>query len=423
MKTNYFSKVENKYVFNVSLIFWHLFVAISTLVVVVGFAVFIWSIIPPVEKKVVKPSYPLKMQYPAPAQVSFAELTMDNTVPPPPAVAEGPVEVPATEVIVPTKDDTTGLNAYTKSLNKFKKTIPPTKYSWEGSGFWNYPEGEAMWKYYQYDKYREWIATEYSMEEKLNESYRSSNATTYADKSLLLEEYVRVLNPLPEPKRIEVLPILLYYLVDNVAQNVTVLSSLSKVTLKMNQEQTLSYIESLVRFSNNYKSNGAQMIDYVASIIDKFDISQRVGIIDGLMEYYRAYFGENFVNQKEATDLFLPMIPQIKKEDQTTLFAKYNSLYIDKNYSRDQEIVKIENEYNQAKLAIDAKYETEKGIALQKYYETKSTKQERLYQSLIGIAGGIVLIVMIGTFLVFFSIQRSVRKLEKRLAPDDKLDE
>ena len=60
MKTKYFEKVENKYVFNLTLIFWHIFIAISTLAIVVSLAVLLWSIIPASEKKVEKKAYPEK---------------------------------------------------------------------------------------------------------------------------------------------------------------------------------------------------------------------------------------------------------------------------------------------------------------------------------------------------------------------------
>jgi len=79
MKTNYFSKVENKYVFNVSLIFWHLFITLSTLAVVVCLAIFLWSIIPASQREVEKKPYPAKKQYPEPIKVELNELQIEVT--------------------------------------------------------------------------------------------------------------------------------------------------------------------------------------------------------------------------------------------------------------------------------------------------------------------------------------------------------
>lgn len=61
MKTNYFSKIENKYVFNVSLIVWHLFIMIATLSVLISLAIVLWSVFPPSERTVVKNPYPEKL--------------------------------------------------------------------------------------------------------------------------------------------------------------------------------------------------------------------------------------------------------------------------------------------------------------------------------------------------------------------------
>ena len=60
MKTNYFTKVEDKYVFRVSTAFWHLLIGIITIAAIVGIVLLVWSIIPP-------------------GKVSFATPLMDGT--------------------------------------------------------------------------------------------------------------------------------------------------------------------------------------------------------------------------------------------------------------------------------------------------------------------------------------------------------
>ena len=72
MKYAYVTQVENKYVFNVSLIFWHLFIAISTLVVVTSLLVFLWSLIPASQKDVEK------QPYPEPVKVALNELQLET---------------------------------------------------------------------------------------------------------------------------------------------------------------------------------------------------------------------------------------------------------------------------------------------------------------------------------------------------------
>mgnify|MGYP001568389495 FL=1 len=72
MKNSYVTQVENKYVFNVSLIFWHLFIALATLVIAASLVIFLWSLIPASQKDVEK------QPYPEPVKVSLNELQLET---------------------------------------------------------------------------------------------------------------------------------------------------------------------------------------------------------------------------------------------------------------------------------------------------------------------------------------------------------
>ena len=134
-KNAYISKVENRYVFNVSLIFWHLFIALSTLVIVVSILIFLWSIIPASQKDVEK------QQYPAPVKVALSELQLKETKEEAQSLTTEQVQT-APSVNQQLFEDTNGKGDYVVSLNTLKTLIPPTKYSWQGSGSWSYPYGE-----------------------------------------------------------------------------------------------------------------------------------------------------------------------------------------------------------------------------------------------------------------------------------------
>ena len=58
MKHNYFEKVENKYVFNLTLIFWHIFIALATLALTISIVILLWGIIPPFKHSVKKEADP-----------------------------------------------------------------------------------------------------------------------------------------------------------------------------------------------------------------------------------------------------------------------------------------------------------------------------------------------------------------------------
>lgn len=415
MKTNYFSKVENKYVFNVSLIFWHLFIALSTLVVAASLVIFLWSIIPPSQREVEKKPYPAKREYPAPIKVNLSELQIEETKEEAPPVAPEQVQT-TTTAAQPPVEDTKGKGDYDSALNTLKTLIPPAKYSWQGSGYWTYPYGERYWTVYKQEKYRQWNATELGIEDKLKAAYRRANADTYPDKKLILDGYIGVVNLLPEEKRLAALQYLINNVANNISQNVNICQSLGKVVSKMSREENISYLNQLSLFGKKNPNDGTPFIDYAATIIDKFAISKQAEIIDRLIIGYNNYFSNNLSMLKEATDLFLPLIAQIKAEQQPKAITQYYGVFRNKNYARDNAIAEIENEYQQAINEIENQYNLDQLAAQQKYFSAKMSKAEYRLKSLAGIGGGILLTVLIAVVLVFFSIQRSVRKIEEKIS-------
>ncbi len=418
MNTQYFTKVENKYVFNVSLIFWHLFIALSTMVVVVSLAIFLWSIIPASQREVEKKPYPVKTLYPAPIKVDINELQITETKEEAPPVVPEQIQTTTTATQQPV-EDLKGKSAYDSTLNTLKILIPPSKYSWQGSGYWSYPNGERYWTFYKLEKYRQWNATEAGVEDKLKAAYQRANAGKYPDKKLILDGYVGVLKLLSEEKRLGALQDLISNVSDNISQNVNVCQSLSKVVSKMSKEENISHLNQLALFGKKNPNDGSLFIDYTATIIDKFDVSKRAEIVDRLIIGYNNYFSNNFAMLKEATDLFLPLVAQIKAEDQPKTIIQYYGVFRNKNYARDNSIAQIENEYQQAINEIENQYNLDQLAAQQEYFSDKMTKGKYLLKSLAGVGGGIALIVLIALVLVFFSIQRSVRKIEEKISMQD----
>jgi len=412
MKTNYFTKVEDKYVFNISLIFWHLFIAIATLSIVVSIFIFLWSVIPSSERKVEKQAYPAKQEYPAPVMVAINELNLEEIkqVDPLPDI-QITYTPPAKQVY----EDLTGLDEYENSLKVLKTLIPPSKYSWDGKGDWYYPQGKRYWDTYQNEIYRKWIASEPGIEDKLKTSYKTSNANNYLTKKQILDGYINVLKVLPEEKRLNSLEILMNNLANNIDQNLKTFQSLVGVVSIMKNEKNNAYLRQLVLFGNRNPNDGSALIDYTASIIAKFDTSQRVSIINNLLNGYYSYFNQQLPSQKEATDLFLQLIPQIKASVQSKAINQYYSLYINKNISRNNKIQQIEQQYQAAMNQVDNDYALEISKAQIEFESNKEVKHEYRYKSMLGVGSGILSIVLIASVLVFLSIQRSVRRIEEKI--------
>lgn len=420
MKTNYVTKIENKYVFNLSLIVWHTFIALSSIAVVVSFGIFLWSVVPAWQKKVEKSPYPAKSEYPAPIAVSISELQLGG------AKEEAPTLTPEqVKAISPTKqqpaEDLTGKKEYEVSLNTLKTLIPPSKYSWAGSGYWTYPLGERYWTYYKQEQYRQWISTESGIEDKLQFSFIKAEARNYTEKQQMLDGYINVVKLLPENKRLIALQSLIDNTSNSVSINLTILESIAKVVLKMPNEENVNYMDLLASFGKSNPNDGPTFIDYTSTIIEKFARSQRVDIIDRLISSYDNFFSRNLAKQQDVTNLFLPLVSQIKGELQPKAIIQYYRVFLEKNHERDLRINQIDNEYKQLIAEIDDKFQLDQINATQQYYDKKVKKAELRTKSLAGIGGGILLIVLIATILVFLSIQRSVRKIEEKISPQDNI--
>jgi hypothetical protein len=374
----------------------------------------LWSNLPANHKKVVKQPYPEKKEYPDPVKVTVAELTIGGIE---------NIETPNFEErIIPQVSeerepiqDMTGKKEYDLLYDTLKILIPPSKYSWRGSGYWSYPNGKRYWDIYQKEMYREWVITDQGLDNKLNNSFGKAKAQNYLDKKKVLGGYVGIIKLLPEEKRLKGIE----YLIDNVADNPTrdsvLYASISEVVKKVDPSNDIDYIDVLSRFGKYNPNDGIPFISYIASIINKFDKTQHSAIIESFLSCYYQVFDQNFAKQKDATDFYIPLAAQLRPDQQSGLLYNYYRIYLKKNLLRDNEIDKIELEYQQAVNRIDNRF-LEDQMNAQNEFEAKKVEKEKIrFRSLTGIGGGIVLIVLIATFLAFLSIQRSVRKMERKM--------
>ncbi len=418
MKTNYFTKVEDRYVFNVSLIFWHLLIALATLAIIASILIFLWGIVPASLKKVEKQPYPEKEVYPAPIKVSISELNLDRTETKDlPEIDESMIKEKEQKQL-PT-EDLTGKGEFEAIIDTLNVLIPPTKYSWKGKGYYTYPQGKTSWDIYKREIYRRWVVTESGITAKLNRSYQKTNAKKYTEKKKLVEGYIMILKLLPENKRLNALEQMINNVANNIQRNNAILNALSNVISKIDNTEVknINIISLLTNFGVNNPNEGIPFINYVSTIIGEFDKTQQYkSVINLIYGFNRRYlFNQNIDLQKEATNLYIPLIPQLKIDQQSGALIQYYNVFLDKNNKRNDQIKQIESNYEQAIAEIESKFVADQKSAL-RVYESKKAKKEKLrLRALTGIGGGIVLIVLIATFLAFLSIQRSVRKMEDKM--------
>jgi hypothetical protein len=182
MKPKFLSSLEEKYVFKISRYFWHIFVGLATFIIIAGIGYLLWGIVPSSHAKVEKKEYPTVVQ------VSLDELKGEK----PTSQATPTIQQPPTTP-KQTVESAEGSDGFNQSMNELKKLIPPAKYSWDSIGHWNFPFGEYYYQTYkntQYENnYRRWQIDQEGIENKLNQQYSTLSASTYNDKTQLLDAY------------------------------------------------------------------------------------------------------------------------------------------------------------------------------------------------------------------------------------------
>ena len=413
-KNNYFTKVEDKYVFNLSLIVWHLIIMLASIAVAAGIIVFIWTIAPTFKQKVKKDPYPVRAEYPAPVAVSLSDLNLQKATPvlPQKEIVAEPENITQEPVI-----DTTGLANYTVSLNIFKSLFKES--DWAGAGYWSYPYGKEYWDFYQKEKYRSWVISKPSIQSRLESSYRRTDADSYLKKKLLLDGYIDVVKNRPSEVRDQLFDILITHNTKNINDTHRNCVSLSKLLLTLPNNVDLKHINNTLIFLKRYESSGNELIDYASSILIKITPPQRAAVLSSIRNSYSSFFDKEFTKQKEATDMFLTLLPEIKENNQNNVINQFYRVYTIKNRERNQKINQIELEYQYKVNQVEEKYNDRLFRAEMKYNSRKEIKASYKYRSLLVIGGGILLIVLIATILAFLSIQRSVRKIENKISLEE----
>lgn len=403
MKTKKISKFEEKYIFNISLTFWRIIIAIGILGAILGILLLLWGIIPPFKQS------PNKEKYPPIVTFSVSELkekVLPKQLRETTKSQEELKQISKTETVVDkisqkTTDEINYLATY-DSL----KILFPKKYDTKlTKGHWYYPHGKKYWDHYKRSEYRKWIVDVRGLDDLINSVFKSINAESFLDKKRIIESYIAIVKIFQENERVDVIEALTTYTTGDVSQSLTNIQLLNKSIPFFTLENT-KYLTLLANFGKQNPKDGNSFIEFVNNTISNFNTEYRITVLETLIGSYYNYFNVKggLNKQIEVTNEFLPMVSEFEPEYQSKALEKFYPIYFEKNTEREQAIRQI-----------DWKYENDMADAKADHQLNKQKKAQVRLNGLYLIGAGLVLIAFLALILVFLSIQKSLRKIEIEL--------
>jgi len=410
MKTNYFTKVEDRYVFRVSTAFWHLLIGIITIVAFIGILLLIWSMIPPGKERVEALSYPTKPSYPPVEKITLADLRIDEakttTIP---SVQPAPPPVYRAKSEVSNDPDKP---AYNLSLSVLKNIIP--KDDWQ-RGYWSYPYGELAWQMHPSDpNYRIWNPIGENVEQQLEHSYNVIKAEKYSSKKAALDSYIKILKQVPSANSLKVLKVIIDNINDRFSDLHFLDSTFTLIALNLKTfSASADAAQYLIGFVLTNPNSTFDFIPFAIQTCNQIPDSVRFQFLGSLIEGYYTFFNSNVEVQKDVTEQFNILIPQLNSINPAKALRRFYFVYNQKNQKRNTEIGRINDEFNGQVAAILADSTRRAIQAEEKYFADKERKSELRSKSLYAIAGGFVAIALLGTILTLLSIQRILKRMER----------
>jgi hypothetical protein len=391
MLKSFINKIEEKYVFSISQLFWHIFVALAAIGIVGGVLLFFWGVIPAFKSSVEKEPYPPM------ASVSVDELKA-ALAPPKRTERVAQWQVPTQQVQPPVSTDASPQEiAYRASLDTMQRLIPPSKYNWGAEGYLEYPYGP------NYPQYARWVQRAPSVLERLESAFSQSGITSFNEKKQLLDTHIVVVRQFKEEARLPAWKALITWSKPSLSQAIANAKLLASFIPKFSADRS-DYFTKLAQFGDKNPNDGYALVDYIGKAIEKFPAERRMDALSALINGYYRYFNNRVQEQIELTNSLLPMLSGFPDDQVVKAVDTYYQLAAQKNYERSQTISAIENRYRQKLMQAEAEYEA-----------SKAKKALWRLNGLYGIVGGIVLVATVALILVLLSIQRYVRQIDQRL--------
>ena len=385
---------EEKVVFQISKSIWRLIIILACLLAVAGICVFIWSIIPPSERVVEKAPYP---------ELKGITLSDIQSVADKPVTQQASREVPVAQY--PVQQDrgtTTGYPEFQKAYDSLTKLIPPDKYSYGPAGYYRQ---RSYWS-----RETEWVETDPGLLGRFWQSARAITGTAQNDEikdyrpvALYLRSFFPIIREFPEDKRYNLFMYLTLLNKYNLEQTSTLFQGIENIVPIIGTDDLNSYFK-VVRFLGNNPNDGPGFLTMTDTVLSKFPKNCRSQILETLMDNYRIYFNNNLSFQKELTANFLPMVNRIDTSKLVRYLQVFYELAYSQNQERAQQIAMIDMEYVESLQTAQAEKEAK---------EIKKSILKK--QSAMGIGTAIGTIALIALFLVLFSIQGYLKKIEQEL--------
>lgn len=399
MKSKFLESLEERLVFKTSHIFFHILVGVALLIIIGSVFILLWGITPSFKPVVDKKAYPPVAVITAdeiarllPASVSQGKAT--SKIVASSARREKKLQQKA-KVLPPLETDSTKF-IFEQTIDSMKVLIPNQKYLWANKGHYEqgYYKVRGNWR-----NGKHWVVDRYGILAKLNNTFRSVKAQSFSEKTSLLKAYIPILVRFDEKNRYRVLQNLLLASKSSVKNATKSIALLEKAVAIFPREKT-SFLHKLVQFGKKNPRDGSAFIDYVIQVLPKFTKIQREKALDAMIAaYYKRY--NNISRQKEATEMFMPLLSGFADKSQPAALAVFYKLYDRKNQNRRSTIEDIDRQYQ---------YDLQKAenILLKK----KMSKAGFRYKGLLGLGGGIVFIALVALILSLLSIQRNIRELK-----------
>lgn len=414
-KSTYFTKVEDRYVFKVSTAFWHLLIGLITLAAIAGIVVLLWSIIPPFKKTVNTLPYPSKPVFPAEEKVSLADLHLDDESPKSKILLQ-PLDTTAL-IIQPPKPAITEVAeydpdkpSYDSALAQLKNLMPDDQWK---PGQWVITN-QLGWDLYHSDKYRQWIASGSSIEDNLDRIYKALKAKKYAGKKRALVSITNIVKSFPHDINGQPVQYISKYANSN-WQDLRMFDSLCTListNISVFRQKPSEPVEQMVKFGFNEQYVAFDFIPFAIRTVSQFADSLKASVFSTLYYSYYNNFDRNFEVQKEATQQFNDLIPQLQRHDPALVLRKLYMVYNQKNKQRSDEIARLLANYQEQinYIKIDS---TNKAYQAQiEYLQKQAKKKELRWKSMQAIGAGFIAIALLGTILTLLSIQRILKRME-----------
>jgi hypothetical protein len=383
-------------------------IALGALAIITGLTVLAYSFIPTLKRSVEKENYPPEVK------VTVSDLDLSDPIPVEKLTTstqtskwqKPQVDEPITEIS--TSISSIGYSDYLSAIERLKQLIPPDKFPWAAKYEYQYPYGKNMWDYYQDEKYRKKVMTGEGIQGNIDETFEAIQTRNYKERADLLMQYFFAIKNSPSPYIRK--KFLVYCLLPatksqgNFSNALAHLTQLSDAASKIPIDSINNYqpILKLDRFKRNNAEAGSSFINMVIQHIDSFALSQRVPVLNVMLNNYSLY---NDVSKQSAiTKKFLSIITDIPVNKQSKALDQYYNLYVQKNAERDAQIANIESSFIMAQSTAEMEYNAK-----------KAAKEGLRTTSAMGIGAGIAFISILAILLVFLSIQRSVRQLEEKI--------